>query len=565
MISNGRRIDQRTTMSQQGGADWFCRHLELNGFDPIVFDGRDPAAFLWAILEIEARLAAAGESARSGNSKYPVRLPYGIAVAPKGAGFPGEGTNLAHNLPLLANPSLSAEAAGRFNEGARKLWVPPLELRTAISAFQRHAQSGRSLERDNVFVDRKPQLTSPSTIPFRELAYGDRSDPPEWSRISPMAAVDEVFATLVRENSHLRPRVGNPDEMKSNRLLKTLEELKFRVTDPEPGIPESLHGSVITALNEEAVAAAALANKAGINLIHTYEAFGNKMHGVVRQELIFARNCGRSGRPQNWLSVPLVLTSHTWENGKNEQSHQDPSLAQALLEESISVSRALFPVDFNSAAAVTAQVFATRGQIWTLVVPKADSIPNLLTPEEARTLIADGGLRLDWASHEPDKAQVVLAAIGSYQLLEVLTAARRLKARGLPHLVVCIADPARFGNKFADDELVHRAAESVVQSLFPPEVPARLFVAHTRPHSIWGIFGPRQPEKNKMSVLGYRNEGGTLTTSGMLFVNSCSWAHCVDEVATMLNLPRERFLSEQELGALRGQVNPHGVIVPLPD
>ena len=32
-----------------------------------------------------------------------------------------------------------------------------------------------------------------------------------------------------------------------------------------------------------------------------------------------------------------------------------------------------------------------------------------------------------------------------------------------------------------------------------------------------------------------------------------------------LNLPRERFLTKQELGALRGQVNPHGVIVPLPD
>ena len=115
MINNGRRIDQRTTVSQQGGVEWFCRHLELNGFDPIVFDGRDPAAFLWAILEMEARLASAGEDARGGKIKYPVRLPYGIAVAPKGAGFPGEGTNLAHNLPLLANPFLDAEAAGRFN------------------------------------------------------------------------------------------------------------------------------------------------------------------------------------------------------------------------------------------------------------------------------------------------------------------------------------------------------------------------------------------------------------------------------------------------------------------
>ena len=53
MIANGRRIDQRTTMSQQGGITWFVRHLRLNGFDPIVFDGRDPAAFAWAIWELE--------------------------------------------------------------------------------------------------------------------------------------------------------------------------------------------------------------------------------------------------------------------------------------------------------------------------------------------------------------------------------------------------------------------------------------------------------------------------------------------------------------------------------
>jgi hypothetical protein len=43
----------------------------------------------------------------------------------------------------------------------------------------------------------------------------------------------------------------------------TLELLKFRVTDPEPTVPESIHGAVITALNEEAVASAALANKGG--------------------------------------------------------------------------------------------------------------------------------------------------------------------------------------------------------------------------------------------------------------------------------------------------------------
>ncbi|MGB2987945.1 MAG: xylulose 5-phosphate 3-epimerase, partial [Phycisphaerae bacterium] len=97
MINNGRRIDQETTMSQQGGTDWFLRHLQLNGFDPIIFDGRDPAAFCWAIYEMESRLAAASRAVKSGRGSYPVCLPYGIAVAPKGAGFYGEGTNLAHN------------------------------------------------------------------------------------------------------------------------------------------------------------------------------------------------------------------------------------------------------------------------------------------------------------------------------------------------------------------------------------------------------------------------------------------------------------------------------------
>jgi phosphoketolase len=42
MILNGRRIDQRSTMSQSGGADWLAKYLKLHHFDPIIFDGRDP-------------------------------------------------------------------------------------------------------------------------------------------------------------------------------------------------------------------------------------------------------------------------------------------------------------------------------------------------------------------------------------------------------------------------------------------------------------------------------------------------------------------------------------------
>ena len=102
MIANGRRIDQRTTMSQEGVA-WFTEHLELNSFDPIAFDGRDPAAFAWAIFEMEERLEGSRRSRRG--DRYPVLLPHGVAVAPKGAGFYGEGTNLALTSPSPETPA----------------------------------------------------------------------------------------------------------------------------------------------------------------------------------------------------------------------------------------------------------------------------------------------------------------------------------------------------------------------------------------------------------------------------------------------------------------------------
>src|SRR5690606_30649996 len=99
-----------------------------------------------------------------------------------------------------------------------------------------------------------------------------------------------AFCAIVGANPDLRPRVGNPDELKSNRMEQTLALLRHRVTDPEPGGPEAVCGAVITALNEEAVVAAALGNQGGINIAVTYEAFAVKMLGAVRQTVIFARH-----------------------------------------------------------------------------------------------------------------------------------------------------------------------------------------------------------------------------------------------------------------------------------
>ncbi|HFN7151073.1 TPA: xylulose 5-phosphate 3-epimerase, partial [Pseudomonas aeruginosa] len=112
------------TMQQQGGREWFHQHLRLNGFDPMEIDGTDPAAFAWAVHAMEERLSACAAGVSQGTVQYPVPLHYTIAEAPKGFGFPGAGTNAAHNLPLEGNPRVDQIALQQFNEGARALFVP---------------------------------------------------------------------------------------------------------------------------------------------------------------------------------------------------------------------------------------------------------------------------------------------------------------------------------------------------------------------------------------------------------------------------------------------------------
>ena len=561
MIANGRRIDQRTTMAQQGGVAWLTRHLRLNGFDPFVFDGRDPAAFAWAIFELERRLEAAGQAVRAGAARYPVPLPYGIAAAPKGAGFYGEGTNLAHNLPLGGNPHTDPVAARHFNVHARRLWVSALELQEAARTLQHHARSGRPRERDHALATRQVPLARVPEPAYRPVppASEQRGEPASWTRTSPMAAVDDGFLATVQANPHLRLRVGNPDEMRSNRMQRTLDALKFRVTAPEPGIPEAIDGAVVTALNEEAVASAALANKGGINLVVTYEAFGAKMHGAVRQEIVFADEQNAVGQPPGWLSVPLVLTSHTWENAKNERSHQDPVMAEALMGEPADVSRVLFPADYNTTAAVVAAVYRTRGQIWTLVVPKGGSLPVLFTPEEAAELLRDGALRLPWAGHRTDEARVILTAVGADQLGEVLRASRRLGERGVAHAVVYMLEPGRFRTPRSPRERAHLAPHAVRARLYPDAVPARVLLGHTRPEALLGVLQPLNTGPRTVG-LGFVNQGGTLDVQGMLFVNRATWAHVLAAVACALETPRTELLTAAEIAALDHAASPEGIV-----
>ena len=535
MILNGRRIEQRSEIAQEGGADWLRSHLRLSGFDPIDIDGRDPSAFAWAIIEAETRLSTIGDSS-------PVRIPYVTAQTIKGYGFPGAGSNRAHNLPLSGNPRFDAQSRHEFNDGARRLWVAPGELDLAITLLTPHEAQHRQREKHHPLIRRQIALPALPT--------------PDWSQpgtdaVSPMAAIDAYFVHILKANPQLRPRVGNPDELASNQMGRTLAALKHRVLHPELHELEAVHGAVITALNEEAVIGAALGNKGGINLAVSYEAFAVKMLGALRQEIIFARHQKDNGFDPGWIGVPLIVTSHTWENGKNEQSHQDPTIAETLLGEMSDTSRVLFPVDANTAVAALAAIYQVHAQVGCLVVPKRP-LPVLLNAEQAQSGIAIGAVQVDG---DLAAAQVQLVAIGAYQLQQSLAAYRRLKERGVRTCVTALIEPGRL--RLPRDELERRftASKEQIEAYFPKGL-ARVIVTHTRPEPMIGSLRSIDGGPARTVILGYRNRGGTLDTAGMLFANGCTWAHVVQEACALIGGSIEDYLDAGERAAVESVGDP---------
>ena len=540
MIANGRRIEQRTELGTRAGLDGFIHHLQHSGFDPVRFDGRDPAAFVCALFEMETRLARYASEQAQGRREYPVPIPYGIAETVKGYGFHGAGENQAHNLPLPGNPRLDNRSRELFNSAASDLWVAPEELAEACARLSQHQPQQRALERDHALARRAPESPAiPEIAPVSEAC-------------SPMRAIDDFFPALVQANPQLRPRVGNPDELASNQLSGVLAALKHRVTDPE-NASESVHGAIITALNEEAVVSACLANKAGLNLVASYEAFCAKMLGAVRQEIIFARHQAEAGRPAQWLGFPVVATSHTWENGKNEQSHQDTSFCEALLGEMSDSVRVLFPADYNSTLALLPGIYQARGQLSCLVVPKRPR-PCLFEADEAAQLSRQGAIVVaaDHSAGEP----LLLVANGAYQLSEMIRASERLRDSSTPFRLVYVQEPGRFRQPRDAREAGTCLSEFELERLCPARMRHRVLMTHMRPEVFRGHAWRLCPDAGRSRVLGYINQGGTLDEAGMLFANRCTWAHALMACAELLDRPASDWLEPDELKAVQGKGDP---------
>src|SRR5690606_37953086 len=92
-----------------------------------------------------------------------------------------------------------------------------------------HKAQRRPLERDHPLALRDVRCEP------AELPWGNAD--PAVAR-SPMSALDQAFVALAQANPRLRVRIGNPDELRSNGMVRTLEHFRHRVTEAEAGVPE---------------------------------------------------------------------------------------------------------------------------------------------------------------------------------------------------------------------------------------------------------------------------------------------------------------------------------------
>ena len=324
-----------------------------------------------------------------------------------------------------------------------------------------------------------------------------------------------------------------------------------------PGDPEPTGAELITALNEEAVAAAALGNKGGLNLIVSYEAFAVKMLGLMRQEIIFARRQKELGHAPGWLSVPLVVTSHTWENSKNEQSHQDPTIGEALLGEMSDTARVLFPVDGNTAVAALRDVYGGRGQVACVVVSKRE-VTQRFDADGAQAAVARGAAHV---AGDPADAALQFVAIGAYQLDEALKAQAHLAALGHRACVTAVMEPGRLRIPRDGLEAAFVDDDATLHALFPPGLP-RVLLSHTRPEPMVGVLRRIDDGPATTRALGYISRGGTLDVAGMLFANRCTWAHAVDAAAAVAGLDRATLLGPAQRRAIDGVGDPADLLDP---
>jgi xylulose-5-phosphate/fructose-6-phosphate phosphoketolase len=498
--------------------------------------------------------------------------PMVLLVTPKGWTGPAvvdgvqvEGTWRAHQVPLAGTRENDAHRA-QLEE-----WLRTYRPEELFDDDGRLVASVRALSPEgHRRMSANPHangglLRRPLALPgFR--AHAVEVSAPGASVHEPTRELGRYLVDVVRDNPD-NFRIFGPDETASNRL-----DAVYEVTDKVFAgeiLPVDEHlapsGRVMEILSEHTcqgwLEGYLLTGRHG--LFSCYEAFIHIVDAMLNQHAKWLKTT----RDLEWrpriASLNYLLSSHVWRQDHNGFSHQDPGFIDHVVNKKAEVVRVYLPPDTNTLLSTMQHCLESEHYVNVVVAGKQPQFDWL--DAEAADLHCARGLGIwDWASHEGDDPDVVIACAGDVPTLEALAATKILREQ-LPDLKVRFVNVVDLMRLQDEREHPHGLSARDFDTVFTQDKPV-IFAYHGYPWLIHRLTYRRTNHDN-IHVRGYKEEGTTTTPFDMVMMNDLDRYHLViDVIDRVPSLGSHAAALRQEMVDLRHRARAwtreHGEDVP---
>jgi xylulose-5-phosphate/fructose-6-phosphate phosphoketolase len=298
-------------------------------------------------------------------------------------------------------------------------------------------------------------------------------------------------------------------------------------------------------------------------LFSCYEAFIHIVDAMLNQHAKWLKTTRELEWRPRIASLNYLLSSHVWRQDHNGFSHQDPGFIDHVINKKAEVVRVYLPPDTNTLLSTMRHCLESEHYVNVVVGGKQPSFDWL--DAEAADLHCARGLGIwDWASHEGDDPDVVIACAGDVPTIEALAATKILRER-LPELRVRFVNVVDLMRLQDDREHPHGLSARDFDTVFTTDRPV-IFAYHGYPWLIHRLTYRRTNHAN-IHVRGYKEEGTTTTPFDMVMMNDLDRYHLVmDVIDRVPSLGSRAAALRQEMGdrrmRARAWTREHGEDIP---
>ncbi|WGT31911.1 phosphoketolase family protein [Pseudomonas atacamensis] len=339
------------------------------------------------------------------------------------------------------------------------------------------------------------------------------------------AEATRVLGTYLRDVMKGNLQSGNfrlfgPDETASNRLDAVYEVTAKAWMEPlqEEDINLAPDGRVMEILSEQVcegwLEGYLLTGRHG--LLSCYEAFIHIVDSMVSQHAKWLKTAAEVPWREPIASLNFLLTSHVWRQDHNGFSHQDPGFIDLLANKKSVIVRIYLPPDANCLLSVVDHCLNSRNYINVVVAGKQPEWQWLDIDAAVRHCHAGVG-RWEWASHDDEQPDVVMACAGDVPTLETLAAVTLLRSH-VPDLRVRVVNVVDLMALQPGSQHPHGLSDSAFDELFTIDRPV-IFAFHGYPALIHRLLYKRTNHDN-FHVRGFKEEGATTTPFDMAVINN---------------------------------------------